>query len=126
MCAWSLQKAGQRQSLLPWQVATLLCCNRGEPPKRYIYGCWHSLQDSHIGTAVLDLAAVQPGQLGYVELPLTWTKDKYGQQGRQSRLVVGVPGWVASFGTLMAATQQIPGGCWLVGETAAAHGGGGG
>eukprot|EP00879_Flechtneria_rotunda_P002735 GHRR01002942.1.p1 GENE.GHRR01002942.1~~GHRR01002942.1.p1 ORF type:complete len:411 (+),score=107.49 GHRR01002942.1:318-1550(+) len=69
----------------------------------------NTLKDSHIATATLDLSQVQPAHMAYIELPLVWTKQKYGQQGRQSRLVVGVPGWVASFGTLMAATGHIPG-----------------
>uniref|UniRef100_A0A383WDE8 C2 domain-containing protein n=1 Tax=Tetradesmus obliquus TaxID=3088 RepID=A0A383WDE8_TETOB len=69
----------------------------------------NTLKDTHVGTARLDLSALQPSQLGYIELPLAWEKEKYGKQGRQSRLVVGVPGWIASFGTLMSALHQVPG-----------------
>lgn len=69
----------------------------------------YSLQDSHIGTATLNLSQLQPAQLKYIELPLVWTKDKYGQQGKQSKLVVGVAGWVASFGTLMRSISHMPG-----------------
>eukprot|EP00878_Enallax_costatus_P009989 GHUV01010427.1.p1 GENE.GHUV01010427.1~~GHUV01010427.1.p1 ORF type:complete len:410 (+),score=104.60 GHUV01010427.1:469-1698(+) len=85
-------------------------------PNRCPYGTvtlelWDSntFKDSHIGTATMNFSQLQPAQLKYLELPLQWTKDKYGQQGKQSRLAVAVPGWVATFGTLMQPLSQVPG-----------------
>jgi hypothetical protein len=68
------------------------------------------LQDSHVGTAVLDLGAVlDPAALSYLELPLSFQKPKHAAAGGQARLVLSVKGWISSFGTLLADTKHIPG-----------------
>lgn len=67
------------------------------------------LQDSHIATAVLDLSQLNPVAMAYLELPLAFEKAKHAAAGGQARLVVGVKGWISSFGTLLADTQHFPG-----------------
>lgn len=68
-------------------------------------------QDSLVATAVLDLSKLEPACLSYLELPLLFEKSKHATAGAHARLVVGVKGWVSAFGTLLADTQHIPGGC---------------
>jgi hypothetical protein len=68
-----------------------------------------ALQDSHIGTAVLDLGQLDPAAMSYLELPLSFEKPKHAAAGGQARLVLSVKGWISSFGTLLADTKHIPG-----------------
>lgn len=67
------------------------------------------LQDDLVGTAVLDLAQLDPSALSYLELPLSFEKPKHAAAGGQARLVLSVKGWVNSFGILLADTKHIPG-----------------
>ena len=69
----------------------------------------NSLQDRMIGTSTLDVSKLHPSQLSYLELPVSFAKDKYAKSGAVSRLVVAIRGWVVTYGTLRSRLQAVPG-----------------